>query len=240
MMPEPNDPTRAGAPVPQGVDGQVRLSMTELETLAAKAARGAGLEWGLAEEAGVAVRWLQARGFDGADLLIRHLKHNTGGCWRDMAPVIEKRVWSSAGSHPLSPITAGTTLGDYATLPDGLEAGPIDLLKVDGPGLLLPFLSGLSHLLGKPCAMEWAGNRIVVFGNDVHSRTSTTTDILTDCADVRIFQPDAANTATLVTPRVRKIAIDTLRGLDALAMSTTVPASEQSRQGAGAGTSDND
>lgn len=240
MILEPNDPTRAGAPVPEGVGPQVRLSMTELETLAAKAARGAGLDWGLAEEAGAATRWLQARGFDAADLLLAHLNRNSGACWQDVAPVIEERLWRPAGSHPLCPIATGTTLCDHAALPEGLTAGPIDLQQVDCPALLLPFLSGISVRLGKACAMDWAGSQITVSGDAIHLQAAVSEQMLTGCADVRISLLAEAPKAATPAPAVRKIAIATLRGLDALAMRTTVPASEQSRQGAGAGTTDND
>jgi hypothetical protein len=45
-------------------------SLNEIEALAGKAARGAGYDWGLAEEAGQSVRWLEARDFRGADALM--------------------------------------------------------------------------------------------------------------------------------------------------------------------------
>ncbi len=44
-------------------------SLNEIEGLARKAARGSGLSWGLAEEAGKATRWLCAAGLPGADAL---------------------------------------------------------------------------------------------------------------------------------------------------------------------------
>lgn len=52
----------------------VKLSLGEVEALCKKAARGAGLPWGLAEEAGFAARWLSAHGFDGAGLLLADLE----------------------------------------------------------------------------------------------------------------------------------------------------------------------
>lgn len=51
----------------------VDLSLGELQALATKAARGAGLSWGLAQEAGWAVRWLEARGLPGAAALAEAL-----------------------------------------------------------------------------------------------------------------------------------------------------------------------
>lgn len=52
----------------------VKLSLGEVEALCKKAARGAGLPWGLAEEAGFAARWLSAHGFDGAGLVLTDLE----------------------------------------------------------------------------------------------------------------------------------------------------------------------
>ncbi|MEL7259121.1 MAG: DUF3726 domain-containing protein, partial [Pseudomonadota bacterium] len=40
-------------------------SLNEVESLARKAARGAGYSWGLAEEAGKATRWTCAAGWPG-------------------------------------------------------------------------------------------------------------------------------------------------------------------------------
>lgn len=46
------------------------LSLNEAETLATKAARGAGLSWGEAEDLGRGARWLGARGLDWAGPLL--------------------------------------------------------------------------------------------------------------------------------------------------------------------------
>lgn len=51
-----------------------RYSLTEIETHCRKAARGAGYEWGEAEEAGKAVRRLCAAGIDGVTELLELLQ----------------------------------------------------------------------------------------------------------------------------------------------------------------------
>ena len=48
-------------------------SLGEIDALARKATRGAGYSWGIAEEAGKAVRWLSAYGFSGAETLAKYL-----------------------------------------------------------------------------------------------------------------------------------------------------------------------
>lgn len=49
-------------------------SLSEIDSLAKKATRGAAYSWGMAEEVGKAVRWLSAYGFLGAEMLASHLE----------------------------------------------------------------------------------------------------------------------------------------------------------------------
>jgi hypothetical protein len=239
MMTQPNDPTPAGAPVPNVAGNSVYLSMTELETLAGKAARGSGLDWGVAEEAGVATRWLQSHGFNGADLLLSHLARNADTHWQDVAPVINGRTWRSANAHALCPIATGTTLCDFASLQDGLVSGPIELSQVDCPAFLLPFLSGISHRLARPCAMNLSGVSVIIAKDTIQSQSLVDEDALSTCLDIQITLLDATPKAFVSAPEIRRIKIATLRDLNTFAMLTTVPATEQSRQGAGGDISDN-
>jgi len=95
----------------------VTLSLGEATVLAAKAARGAGLPWGLAEEAGRAARWLEARGAPG--LLA-------------IAALCEAR---EAGTAAQCPLRLGCAVADGARAPAG------DLGPVSAPLLLAPFLA---------------------------------------------------------------------------------------------------
>ena len=53
----------------------MNYSLNEYEALAYKAARGCGLAWGLAEEAGKAVRTLSALGLESAPILLEALEN---------------------------------------------------------------------------------------------------------------------------------------------------------------------
>ena len=53
-------------------------SLGEVGALAVKAARGAGMPWGLADETGFAVKWLQARSLPGVTALCRYLSRYDG------------------------------------------------------------------------------------------------------------------------------------------------------------------
>lgn len=95
----------------------IALSHGEWRALVVKAGRGAGLDWGLAEELGWAAEWLSRRGLP--------------------AP-----IWLSdwfGGSSGTCPLRFGVALADGAAtteLPDDLRV----------PGLLLPFLSRLGEV----------------------------------------------------------------------------------------------
>ena len=111
------------------------LSLNETEALARKAARGAGLPWGLAEETGKAVRWLALRRLPSLALLADHLEANDGRAYAALAPEDEAGVWR-APSGRLCPLVVGCALLDRRhDLAGGrtVETGP-----VAHPLLLLP------------------------------------------------------------------------------------------------------
>lgn len=90
-------------------------SLIEVEALSKKAAKGAGYSWGEAEDAAKAVRWLEARGLDGASALVNHL---------------------SASDQGACPIHAGIAVSDGVT-----QVESVDLSGLDQPLLFLPFAS---------------------------------------------------------------------------------------------------
>ena len=124
----------------------MKISFNEIEMTLLKAARGAGLEWGLAEEAAAAGRWLA--GFDlpwAAPLLGLFATGDWHGaiagdarCLRPVAP----HDW-------LCPLRVGAFLSDL-----GAEAPPL-ILAVRRPLLLLPFAARRAF----PVEVAWEGAR---------------------------------------------------------------------------------
>lgn len=237
MSLEPNDPTRSGPPVPDNGESQIMLSQNEITALGAKAARGAGMEWGLAEEAGFAAGWLSANGVDGARALLSHLEAASGKGWAEICPVVASGAWRPSGPDPICPVALGATLCDFAGLPggltgdEGLRAGP-----VSQPVLLLPFLTDIARKENRAVEIAWPDGRVIV------GRDGQVAGAVADLACV----PEAALSLAFApapsgwpargaqTPTCRS----TMAALTALAMKTTVPASASSRDGAGA--TDND
>lgn len=103
----------------------------EIRSLAQRAARGAGLPWGLAEEAGYAVSWLEALGAPGVEALSRLCD------LRDL------------GGAEICPILSGAALLDGLGLPDPAE-------RIDIPLLVLPFIAQ-SLEPGAGASVRWTG-----------------------------------------------------------------------------------
>ena len=235
---EPNDPTRSGPPVPKGKGAH--LSQNEIEQLCFKAARGAGMSWGLAEEAGFAAAWMARRGLDGPSALMEQLRDAMGRPWAEICPVVAQGAFEAGNSGGLCPIALGSALCDHARLPEAalhetiLHVGP-----VNHPVLLLGFLSELARIGRHAVQLTWIRGKVVLTTDD---RIFGDTDQL---ARETLLEAELSRYADTLdeTPSARQplyVSAETLSGLNSLALRTTVPASETSRAGAGATLGDND
>ncbi|MCR9086411.1 MAG: DUF3726 domain-containing protein [Rhodobacteraceae bacterium] len=240
MSSVPGDQTRGDSTPFIAGGGSVALSRNEVAALCLKAARGAGMSWGLAEEAGFAASWLTAHGFDGPGELRAHLDEAQGRAWEDLCPDIAPGAWRAAApDRPLCPIALGATLCDHAALPAGpCQDRPLALGPVDHPLLLLPFLDTVAQAQGVVLSLDWDGGRIVIGGPGVGLRDA---GVFTQRRAVELTlsaTPGTVRDAAL-TPAPR-IAAETVAALNAFALRTTVPPSAASRAGAGSAGSDND
>jgi len=101
-------------------------SLGETAALALKATRGAGLSWGLAEEAAGAVFWLHQRGLPGISALCGYLDcYGAAGTAGDAA----------------CPLVLGAALSDGTHVVPEQLGERIDLGTVSAPLLLLPFVA---------------------------------------------------------------------------------------------------
>ena len=238
MTVEPNDPTRSGVSLPAGA--VATLSLNEIESLCLKAARGAGMSWGLAEEAGFAAAWLAKRGIDGPTALLSQLKGAAGLAWGEICPVVEVGAMRPLGDGCLCPIALGAALCDFAALPEmAMTQAPLQVGPVSQPILLLPFLSALAAARGEVVEFNWSGETVIVSGQgqvagDILSIAMAASVVarISLCPSTTDFHSSSASAV--------EIPADTLRQLNDFAICTTVPPSEKSRSDAGAGTSDND
>ena len=129
-------------------------SLNEIRALAAGAARGAGLPWGVAGEAGRAARWLEARGLAGLAALEGALERLSAPDWRRCFPVPDGAAWRGE-SGEMDGLLAGMTLADRADGPLPFDAGgALVLAGVRRPLLAVPFLAGVAGVCGARLAVS--------------------------------------------------------------------------------------
>ena len=216
-----------------------QMSHNEVSALCMKAARGAGMSWGMAEEAGFAAGWLTARGIDGPGQLLAHLTAAQGRAWGDLCPQVAPGVWGAADGQAICPVVLGATLSDHATLPNGLTAAPITTGPVDFPLLVCPFLCAIASAAGGVVVAEWDGGSVEIDGQGaISAQNLLALDGRTGV--VLTLSLRSGSTPQHALAPSPAIAAKTIEALNAFALRTTVPASDASRAGAGATTSDND
>jgi hypothetical protein len=205
------------------------LSLNEIEALALKATRGAGLDWGLAEEAAFAVRWLCQHGVDGNALLLAYLDERADTAAPMGRPVMTGRSWAAEGY--LCPLMAGAALSDFAKLPEGPIHSALTLERLALPALILPFLSALVAHHDLVLQVGWSRSHAVLGPNRLFAWQGD--DIGIAVADVTIA-PLAVQVLCAGRPEPDEAAIVVQSRLLVYGAKTYVPASDASRKGAGA------
>ena len=237
MMP-PNDPTHSASEPHAHHAATVRLSLSEINALCFKAARGAGLSWGEAEEAGWAAAWLSRAGLAGPQIILAWLADAATLARPGPAP----GHWAAQG-RALCPLRTGAALGDFAGLPEGPGAQPLTIADVAHPLITLPFVARAAGRVDLALRMRWNNIDIALDASGPLSGVDIPTGDHREMAHLTIT-PCAgsakAGMTRLDTAPVGAVAFDHWQALDALALRITVPPSPQSRAGAGAAGDDND
>ena len=190
----------------------VDMAHSEVRSLVTKAARGAGMSWGIAEEAGWAADWLARRTMPAADWAT---------LW--LAKVLEGRGNS---------VEAGVLLADRMTAAGG-EFDPFPLADdLFAPGFLLPFLHLVAMRHG-PLEIICTSGRAAMVGPDGRVSFGPAWSDHSAGWSVVLAGPDPRPGRLPVPATV----VDCLEGL---ALQTTVPPSDTSRRDAGSATTDND
>lgn len=235
MTGAPHDPTRAGPPVPAARPDGIIFSLSEIQAECLKAARGSGMPWGLAEEAGMSAAWLTAADLPGPELLLQLLEEPM----RE-APRVAPGVWRAASGGTLCPILAGAALSDFAALPEGLGARGLTMVDLAFPLLILPFASRAACRTGWTIGLEWSGFNAFLAPDGFRISTSERRTELAPEATAMLARRDKAGSLHALGHDGRCIPLDVWKRLDDLAMKTTVPATQRSHADAGSSASDND
>lgn len=196
----------------------IDMAHSELRTLIVKAARGAGMPWGLAEEAGWAAEWLSRRGMPAADW---------AAGWLDAV----------LAGRP-DPVRAGVEIADRlasSIAPPFPAPLPQDLGM---PGYLLPFLHRIALHHGPVAAVADGVPAALVTVDGTLVLGPAWAEVATG------WQLHAARSEPPPPPQhlwarlsVSPSVLDCLEGL---ALRITVPPSDTSRRDAGSALTDND
>ncbi len=203
-----------------------------------KAARGAGFSWGLAEEAGFAVQWLQARGLPAVQSLAEYLSWCDSDA-RQLRPVQQAFKPESSAIAPFCPITLGASLADHG--PQGLSQLPA-AIQLCQPLLIAPFIAAACDTAQQLQWYNTTSNQLctlTVKGPDAQLQTAigALTCNLAECS----LQACAAPKKSQCYSRIEKDQAHHMATLNDFAARTYAPATEASRMaGAGAGLNDND
>jgi hypothetical protein len=228
-------------------------SLNEVDAAAKRAARGIGVPWGIAEEAGKAVRWLTAAGLPGAQALAALLTRLDGRPYRGFCPTAGLGLWA-AGSGVLCPLATGASLADAATVlstqrgnETGNETGSqtgtqwgIDLGRTAHPLLLIPFASSAARQTATGVALSW-DDVTVTLGADGAIIEITGTALETAVAETVHCRAISVDRASGIAVHRSAIPGPVWDRLQALGRRTFAPDTEVSRvAGAGSDLSDNE
>jgi hypothetical protein len=208
------------------------VSLNEIETTILKAARGAGMEWGLADEAGQAARFLARHGLPFEAPFVTLLSSRA---WRT-APWLDGMVVRPLIRDAfLCPVRTGAYLCDLA------RTGPVIVERLISPLLLLPFAARRSAAV----EVAWGGLRLRLDASKVTADPATPCQLVASEAEkVELIPLEGARSdhrppdVQIGGASVEEAPWAKLQGYEAM---TYVPASAKSRaSGAGAGEIDND
>jgi hypothetical protein len=201
-------------------------SLSEIQTLATKAARGAGCPWGLAEEAGMSVRLLECHDLPGLSHLAQLLAspHACACTGHAQAPAC-----GIASLARLSDRLPGLADDDWMTFTD-----------VAAPILMVVPLILASRRMGLSYRMAFAGHEVGCTPKGL-VLTSAPPDWPLWADTVIVAHADEEMVTHPPDPAGRAVEATALDQLEALAARTLVPETDASRaRGAGPGGHDTD
>lgn len=200
------------------------LSLNEVEGTVLKAARGAGLAWGEAEDVAQAARWLAEQAVPWCATLARLLA--------DRSAYARPADRSADSTRLLCPLMAGLLIGDQLQ-----SDHPLTLENVAFPVWLLPFAAERTSAT-RAVALDVDGARTLVLPDRIDGIPPGQDVALKVRIEMVDVGPGARPPARAARATVDPTAWKTLQTLETR---TYVPVSEHSRiAGAGAGLTDND
>ena len=213
------------------------ITLAEIESYLRKAARARGLDWGIAEEAGKAARWLGAFNLPGPEILFAHLQRLRGEDYDQFIPDCALEPWLAPGGL-LCPIITGAALADRSA--QMLAGHGFRLAATAYPLLLAATIGQAARCHRRVFTTAWAGVRVSCFENGLSIAGNRDDLTLARVEAVTCRLDDLRHPQQLPSTLAYAIDPEVFKRIDRLAFQTYAPATEASRAGAGAGLTDND
>ncbi len=214
-----------------------RLTLAETETSLRKVARACGLDWGLAEEAGKAARWLAAFNLPGPETMLAHLQELAGKDYHAFMPQAGPQPWHASGGL-LCPIVTGAALADRSA--QMIDGRVFNLGPTAWPLLLAATVGQAARCHQTVFTTAWAGVRVSCFENGLSIDGNRDDLLLTRVDVVSCQQDDLSDPQQLPSTLAYAIDEEIVKRINELACKIYAPATAASRAGAGAGLTDND
>jgi hypothetical protein len=213
------------------------VTLAEIESSVRKAARATGLDWGIAEEAGKAARWLAAFGLPGPEMMLAQLRQLDSKDYRSFIPDCKLDPWQ-ANSGTLCPLIAGAAIADRsARMLGGIQ---FNLGKTAFPLLLVATVGQAARCHQRVFTTSWSGVRVSCFENGLSIDGNGDDLLLGEVEAVSCREDNLPAPQQLPSTLAYQVDVDSWKSIDSLAFKTYAPATESSRAGAGAGLIDND
>jgi len=215
-----------------------KITLAEIEAYLRKDAQAIDLDWGIAEEAGKAARWLAAFNLPGPELVFRHLSALRRQQYDQYIPDSTLSPWLAPGGT-MCPIIAGAALADRSC--EMLGGRKFYLGGTAFPLLLAATVGQAARCHHSVFITRWADVQIHCFEEGMTIEGNANDLQLERVESVECRQGNLES-APRQLPSTLAYSVDTITqsAIEALAFETYAPATEASRAGAGAGLTDND
>ena len=204
-------------------------SLNEIDAHCKKAARGAGFEWGYAEDIGKVARWLTAYELPGVSLVRQYLTEFEKSVESFNPPRITDWTKIQSTNGTLCPIQTGCYLADVLSVDSDQK---YSFEQLGFPLLILPFLSRIADQTQLSIKYSYGDNQLHYGGGKLKCNTNATLtcDYIEYGKCIFTSEPVDGENARVVGQEVND---NDWKLLNDYACKTYVPATEESRRGAG-------
>ena len=132
-------------------------SLSEIETTVKRASKAAGYSWGVSEETGKSIRFLELFSLPGIQHLNEYFNKKNKRKFENLNLINEN---NSSSNNPYCPITLGVSFLDQINILENLKK--VEFKNVAYPIIFISFISRSSEIIGKKIYVKIDGKKILL------------------------------------------------------------------------------